>query len=93
LKKGAPFADSAGRFSATIHDWGDRGGLRNPQKGLAADLGTAVPQKRSIILSLAKIAKDAKKTPKKPFPKISFAISAIVARENQFMAEGLAHRA
>ena len=46
LKKGAPFADSAGRSSATIHDWGDRGGLRNPQKaqtGLTEGLGTAFP--------------------------------------------------
>jgi hypothetical protein len=33
LKKGDPFADSAGRSSATIHDWDTRGGLRNPQKG------------------------------------------------------------
>ncbi len=33
LKKGAPFADSAGRSSATNHDWDSRGGLRNPQKG------------------------------------------------------------
>jgi hypothetical protein len=31
--------------------------------------------------SLAKIAKHAKKIPKTPFPEISFAISAILARE------------
>ena len=42
------FADSAGRFGATLHDWGNRGGLRNPQKaqtGLTEGLGTAFPQK------------------------------------------------
>jgi hypothetical protein len=46
LEKGAPFADSAGRFVATIHDWSARGGLRNPQrmqKGLTEGLGTAFP--------------------------------------------------
>jgi hypothetical protein len=32
LKKGAPFADSTGRFSATTHNGDNWGGLRNSQK-------------------------------------------------------------
>ena len=48
LKKGAPFADSAGRFSATIHDWGTGAACeirKKAQTGLTEGLGTAFPQK------------------------------------------------
>jgi len=48
FKKGAPFADSAGRSSATIHDWGTEAacGIRKKaQKGLTEGLGTDFPQK------------------------------------------------
>ena len=48
LENGAPFADSAGRFSATIHAWGTGtacGIRKKAQIGLTEGLGTAFPQK------------------------------------------------
>jgi hypothetical protein len=48
LEKGAPFADFAGRSSATNHDWGTGAACeicKKEQKGLTEGLGTAFPQK------------------------------------------------